>query len=503
MIVSLDFITKIFKNLKDVDINEGSEDNYVIELTGYRFKTFLLIIYAFYTNQLYLNLNDLPEIIEISLDLGIEKIIQFLKKLMINDDPIYVLFQLRIYLKEQSYSNKSLRYSSNRKIIDMLSKVITNYTKLINHPGILDLEFTEINYLVSKKLAGFFYIFKIKKCSEYDVIRSILDWYLIDKLKREEQCAFLLNKINFNNLTIEQLDKLVNCFPLNYCSNFVKNFIKTQFHEHIAIKRGTNRYFYHDLSKYEMISFSIMPEKALKRSKDDSKNINAIQQAHHKRLQKKDNNLNKEQILIKDDCLKNLTLLGPCSLTASKSLPIYYSINERSTMILLGGYQTHLPYSKDQGRQMHHLIRTTNDHTDQMISLPSILTHDWFPLKDRLPKNLSHFASIRIENCIFVLGGLDLNYLLPDSNNKLVRPISNCYLFNLTTYDWYQLKSMNYSRAYHCAVKYDNLIYVFGGLTCSANFLNVTNTMEYYDIVNNNWTLVYDLNQLSVLPSPR
>lgn len=142
----------------------------------------------------------------------------------------------------------------------------------------------------------------------------------------------------------------------------------------------------------------------------------------------------------------------------------------------------------------------------QINEQPSILTHDWFPLQERLPRNLAHFATIRMLNCVFVIGGLDINYLLVNNERKQVRPISNCYALNLTTSCWFKIKSMNLSRAFHCAVKYENLIYVFGGITyhTNTNSLSVNNTMEFYDLSKNLWFLLYDRQtQPNILPSPR
>ena len=503
LVVSLDLLLMIFKNFKNETIlNDNLNDNFILELTGYRFKIILIIIYALYTNQLYLNLDIFPEIVQVSLDLGIEQILKFINKLILKEDPIYILFKLRKYLTDLLIVTTDLISLTklSKQMTYVLREIVTSYDKLISYPGILDLTYYEINFLIWKKRT----IFKAFKLSvirnELNVIKAILDWYLIDKESREDQCLNLLKKIDYDSLTDEQLDKLVNCFLLNYYSDDVKLFLKSEFNCELKRRKQFGSYF-QDLAYSKSVDDASLNLKFDKRQKkttalDESMIKNAIKQEND------DENKDSELKETLDHYLKSLIHLGldlgSFSLIVSSS-PIY-KINERSIMLLLGGFKSHLPYSKDQGKLMYHLIKT-NDNSIK-IHLPSILTHDWFPLQERLPKNLAHFATIRILNLIFIIGGLDLNFLLSNKRKK-VKPISNCYVLNLATSNWFKIKNMNMNRAFHCAVRHESLIYVFGGLTCAANNLNVCNSMEFYDIDKNSWFTVYDQNQNTLLPSPR
>lgn len=501
LVVNVDILFMIFKRLQTSKLADASNDNFVLELTGYRFKIILIIIYALYTNQLYLTLNTLPEIVQISLDLGIEQVLKFINKLILKDDPIYLLFKLRNYLSLLSGA------SFTQQMTYMLRQTVTNYDKLINYPGILDLNFNEINFLVWKK-ESIFKTFNLNAVvrNEFQVLRAILDWYMIDRMNRDEQCISLLNKVDYANLSFEQLDKLVNYFLLNNYSDDVKRYLKNKFSDEFRRRRESSSIFFQEMprSRIEDESLRIECISTPKPIESLSEKMSTTLKTTTKPdLDQEDADHETKELF--NDYFKNLIHLGTYSLIASSS-PIY-SINEKSIMLLLGGFKSHVPYPKDQGKLMYHLIKTQLDSTAQAVSIPTILTHDWFPLQERLPRNLGHFATIRILNCIFILGGLDLNYLLLNNERKQVKPISNCYVLNLTTNSWYKIKSMNLNRAFHCAVKHENLIYVFGGLTyySSTNSLTVNNTMEFYDLTKNLWFLVYDpQSTLGVaLPCPR
>ena len=490
LVLSLDVLAKVFKRLHGESL--PSEDgSLVLELTGYRFRAVLVLVYALYTNQLYLSLGSFPEIIRVSLDLGVEQILKFVNRLILNEDPIYLLFKLRKYLADLArLSDATSLTGLARQMADVLRQVVVHYDRIIRHPAVLDLTFREINFLVWKKREAF-KSFGVNVCrNERDVIRAVLDWHMVDREHREQQAICLLSKVDYGQLTGGQLENLVNNLLLNGYSDEVNSFLRSQFACESERRPGLRERLFQILPRSNQPDSCLLGD--LARAGKSSEPAYELTQSEIRlgglqpsKIEQDADREEREQELkeLLSDCMKNFLHLGSFSLGGGSSLsPIYSLSADRSIMLLLGGFRSSLP-SKDQGRLMYHLIRTqAND-----VALPSIQTHDWFPLQRRLPKNLAHFAAVRVLNWVFVIGGLDLTCLLRNNHVKRVKPTASCFVFNLTTSDWYKIASMNSSRAFHGAVNHDQLIYVFGGLTLFNDQLSVSGTMEFYDIAKNSW----------------
>lgn len=175
LMVNVEILRKIFKRLK-VNLSDANENqNFVLELNGYRLKIILIIIYAIYTNQLYLTLDTFPEIIRISIDLGIEQIIKLIKKLINQDDPIYLFLKLRNYLSNLTETS----ITNTQKMTSILKQIIINYEQLIQHPAIIDLDFREINFLICKN-QKIFRTFKLTSSvrDEFQVLKGKMNLFL-------------------------------------------------------------------------------------------------------------------------------------------------------------------------------------------------------------------------------------------------------------------------------------------------------------------------------------
>ena len=482
LVVSLDMLLKVFKNLNSKSLS--SEDgSLVLELTGYRFRAVLVLVYALYTNQLYLSLDSFSELVQVALDLGVEQVLRFINQLILNEDPIYVLFKLRNYLTDLArLSDLNSLTTLARQMAAVLRQVVVHYDRIIQHPAILDLTFSEIHFLVWKSNEAFGSFGVRTARNELDVIRAILDWYAVDRERRDQQAICLLAKVDYGRLTGEQLENLANSLLLNGYSDEVNAFLRSQFA--CESKRRPTLALFQEMPRFNRPDPCLSVERLATLPAGEPPSSESRLSALKSKLEP-DNHEEQEQELkeLLAECLKKFLHLGSFSLGGGLLSPIY-SLGDRSIMLLLGGFRSTLS-SKDQGRLMYHLIGPK-----QAVALPSLLTHDWFQLRRRLPKSLAHFAAVRVLNCVFVIGGLDLSCLLLNNERKRVKPTASCYVFSLATSEWYKIKSMNSSRAFHSAVNYEQLIYVFGGLTLSSNQLTVTGTMEFYDIAKNSWFLV-------------
>lgn len=492
LVVSLDVLRKVFKRVQSESLLNEQDGSLVLELTGYRFRTVLVLVFALYTNQLYLRLDSFAELIRVALDLGVEQVLRFVNRLIVNEDPIYLLFKLRKYLADLArLPDVASLTNLSRQMTYVLGQVVRHYDRIIRHPAVLDLTFREIHFLVWKKSETFRSFGVSVTRNELDVLRAILDWYLVDRDGREQQAICLLRKVNYEHLTSDQLESLVNYLLLNGYSDEVKSFLRSQFHCEAARRQPLRSSLFQDLPRSRATDNCLSQDPAIAC-------IGLTREATLSELRLSDLRSKLEQEIADDrqekaaelrellaDCLKNLLHLGSFTLDGHLS-PIYSLNAQRSVMLLLGGFKSYLP-SKEQGRQMYHLIRRAKP-VDQPGAVPCILTHDWFPLQRRLPKNLAHFAAVRVQNCVFVLGGLDLNCLLLNNERKRVNPIASCYVFSLATSNWYMIKSMNSSRAFHGAVHHAQHIYVYGGVgLAGGNQLTVIGSMEYYDIGKNCW----------------
>lgn len=491
LVVSLDVLAKVFKRLHTESLLSEDDGSLVLELTGYRFRAVLVLVFALYTNQLYLSLNSFPELIRVALDLGVEQVLKFVNRLIVNEDPIYLLFKLRKYLADLArLSDVTSLTNLSRQMTYVLRQVLSHYDRIIKHPAVLDLTFREIHFLVWKK-SETFRSFRVNVArNELDVIRAILDWYMVDPEHREQQTICLLRKVDYEHLTGGQLESLVNCLLLNGYSDEVRGFLRSQFYCESLRRPPLRSSLFQDLRRSRLPDNCLLENPATPRPAIEP-TLSELRLSDLKsKLEQSiaDDREEKAQELreLLADCLKNFLHLGSFSLGGGHLSSIYSLNSQRSIMLLLGGFKSYLP-CKDQGRQMYHLIRCAQPADPTPGAVPSILTHDWFPLQRRLPKNLAHFATVRVLNCVFVLGGLDLSFLLLNNERKRVKPTASCYVFSLTTSDWYKIKSMNSSRAFHGAVNYAQLIYVYGGIGLSGNQLTVVGSMEYYDIGKNSW----------------
>ena len=83
--------------------------------------------------------------------------------------------------------------------------------------------------------------------------------------------------------------------------------------------------------------------------------------------------------------------------------------------------------------------------------------------------------SILDQEKVFLSGGI---WGLEDIEMK------SWYIFNISTNEIFKKADLNIGRAWHGIIKYDHKIFVFGG---------ITNSAEWYDIIKDSWKDLPDM----------
>lgn len=169
---------------------------------------------------------------------------------------------------------------------------------------------------------------------------------MMDNESRNDQCISLLNKIDYSNLSDEQLQKLTNNFLLNNYTDEVKRYLKCRFNNELRKRKVDD--FFQEIPKLKSQDFcSWNVDLSVKRNERSIALTNDKILIDLKDPIKQEIEQNEQDNDLMNEYFKNLINLGSFSLITSS----IYSLNKRSIILLIGGWASHLPYSKDQGKQ--------------------------------------------------------------------------------------------------------------------------------------------------------
>jgi len=130
-------------------------------------------------------------------------------------------------------------------------------------------------------------------------------------------------------------------------------------------------------------------------------------------------------------------------------------------------------------------IYFTGGHTSEMEAVKSVVLFVHSPTKNQVSKvsNMTiergiHTA-VSLDNFIYACGGMAQDY----------EELSSCEKYDCVSDKWTPIESMHAKRWGHASVAYNNKIYVFGGRNGMPMSINVLNSTEIYDPVENKWTV--------------
>ncbi|XP_065290002.1 beta-scruin-like isoform X2 [Dermacentor albipictus] len=145
---------------------------------------------------------------------------------------------------------------------------------------------------------------------------------------------------------------------------------------------------------------------------------------------------------------------------------------ENSVLVVLGGINPEDPMREDMGSAM----------------LRYLFDDDEWELCDFMPQARSYHTIAHVGNCIYVIGGFNLDALEYEGP----APSAYCFCLDIEKMMWKSCPSMSHARACHVCVAVGERIYVAGG---KDNAGRITNTTEFFDVDAGRWVSVSNLPQ--------